>query len=119
MRLLMFREGPGRHLGVLAAGGAEVIDLAAAAAATGGPAPPADLLTLIDEGAEARGREIAPPTVFTKAITTIAGPNADIAIDPAVSEQIDWEVELGVVIGRRGIDIARERALDHVFGYTV
>jgi 2-keto-4-pentenoate hydratase/2-oxohepta-3-ene-1,7-dioic acid hydratase in catechol pathway len=60
-----------------------------------------------------------PPTVFTKAITTIAGPYDDIPIDPAVSEQIDWEVELGVVIGRRGINIARENALDHVFGYTV
>jgi len=32
---------------------------------------------------------------------------------------MDWEVELGVVIGRRGINITRERALDHVFGYTV
>jgi 2-keto-4-pentenoate hydratase/2-oxohepta-3-ene-1,7-dioic acid hydratase in catechol pathway len=72
------------------------------------------------EAAQARGAsESAPPTVFTKAITTIAGPHADIAIDPAVSEQIDWEVELGVVIGRHGIGIERERALDHVFGYTV
>ena len=60
-----------------------------------------------------------PPTVFTKAITTIAGPYDDIPIDPAVSEQIDWEVELGVIIGRAGVNIAREDALDHVFGYTV
>jgi 2-keto-4-pentenoate hydratase/2-oxohepta-3-ene-1,7-dioic acid hydratase in catechol pathway len=60
-----------------------------------------------------------PPTVFTKAITTIAGPYEDIPIDPAVSEQIDWEVELGVVIGRGGYSIPREDALDHVFGYTV
>ncbi len=60
-----------------------------------------------------------PPTVFTKAITTIAGPYQDIPIDPAVSEQIDWEVELGVVVGRAGINIRREDALDHVFGYTV
>ena len=72
------------------------------------------------EAARARGvAGSAPPTIFTKAITTIAGPHADIAIDPAVSEQIDWEVELGVVIGRGGINIERERALDHVFGYTV
>jgi 2-keto-4-pentenoate hydratase/2-oxohepta-3-ene-1,7-dioic acid hydratase in catechol pathway len=71
------------------------------------------------EGARVRGGEVEPPTVFTKAITTIAGPRADIAIDPAVSEQIDWEVELGVVIGRRGVNIPRERALEHVFGYTV
>jgi 2-keto-4-pentenoate hydratase/2-oxohepta-3-ene-1,7-dioic acid hydratase in catechol pathway len=72
------------------------------------------------ESAQARGAaEASPPTIFTKAITTIAGPTADIAIDPAVSEQIDWEVELGVVVGRRGLNIERERALDHVFGYTV
>jgi len=71
------------------------------------------------EAASARGAEPAPPTIFTKAITTIAGPHADIPFDAGVSEQIDWEVELGVVIGRRGVNIARERALDHVFGYTV
>ena len=71
------------------------------------------------EAARIRGGEVAPPTVFTKALTTIAGPHADIAIDPAVSEQIDWEVDLGVVIGRGGVNIPRERALEHVFGYTV
>jgi len=73
------------------------------------------------EAAAARGgqAEPGPPTVFTKAITTIAGPHADITVDRAISEQIDWEVELGVVIGRRGVNIAGEQALDHVFGYTV
>jgi 2-keto-4-pentenoate hydratase/2-oxohepta-3-ene-1,7-dioic acid hydratase in catechol pathway len=71
------------------------------------------------EGARVRGGEVEPPTIFTKAITSIAGPHADIPIDPAVSEQIDWEVELGVVVGRRGANISKERALDHVFGYTV
>ena len=72
-----------------------------------------------EEAARARGAEVAPPTIFTKAITSIAGPCADIPFDAGVSEQIDWEVELGVVIGRAGINIPRERALDHVFGYTV
>jgi len=57
--------------------------------------------------------------VFSKAITSITGPNADIPIDAAVSEEIDWEVELGVVIGKAGINITKEDALDHVFGYTV
>jgi 2-keto-4-pentenoate hydratase/2-oxohepta-3-ene-1,7-dioic acid hydratase in catechol pathway len=71
------------------------------------------------EGARVRGGEVEPPTIFTKAITSIAGPHADVPIDPAVSEQIDWEVELGVVVGRHGVNISRERALDHVFGYTV
>jgi 2-keto-4-pentenoate hydratase/2-oxohepta-3-ene-1,7-dioic acid hydratase in catechol pathway len=67
----------------------------------------------------ARGEEPKPPTVFSKAITTIAGPHDEIPIDPAVSDEIDWEVELGLVIGKAGINITREDALDHVFGYTV
>jgi 2-keto-4-pentenoate hydratase/2-oxohepta-3-ene-1,7-dioic acid hydratase in catechol pathway len=67
----------------------------------------------------AKGEKPKPPTVFSKAITSITGPNADIPIDPAVSEEIDWEVELGVVIGKKGANITREDALEHVFGYTV
>jgi 2-keto-4-pentenoate hydratase/2-oxohepta-3-ene-1,7-dioic acid hydratase in catechol pathway len=67
----------------------------------------------------ARGTEVAPPTIFTKAITTVTGPRAEVPIDPAVSEQIDWEVELGVVVGRSGVNIKREDARKHVFGYTV
>jgi 2-keto-4-pentenoate hydratase/2-oxohepta-3-ene-1,7-dioic acid hydratase in catechol pathway len=63
--------------------------------------------------------EVKPPTIFTKAITSITGPYDDIAIDPSVSNQIDWEVELGVVIGARGANIARSDAMNHVFGYFV
>jgi len=67
----------------------------------------------------AQGSEPSPPTIFTKAITSLTEPFADIAIDPSVSDRIDWEVELAVVIGGRGANIKRERALDHVFGLTV
>ncbi|HKF76475.1 MAG TPA: fumarylacetoacetate hydrolase family protein [Candidatus Dormibacteraeota bacterium] len=72
-----------------------------------------------EEGARARGTEVGPPTIFTKAITTITGPCADIPLDASISEQVDWEVELGIVVGRRGANIARRDALGHVFGYTV
>ncbi|MGA7988404.1 MAG: fumarylacetoacetate hydrolase family protein, partial [Candidatus Dormiibacterota bacterium] len=72
-----------------------------------------------EEGARAMNTEVGPPTIFTKAITAITGPYANITIDPSVSVKIDWEVELGVVIGRRGANIKRADALDHVFGYTV
>jgi 2-keto-4-pentenoate hydratase/2-oxohepta-3-ene-1,7-dioic acid hydratase in catechol pathway len=65
------------------------------------------------------GTEVGPPTIFTKAITSITGPYADVAVDPGISEEIDWEIELGVVIGRSGANIRSEDALDHVFGYTV
>src|ERR1700686_2546366 len=72
-----------------------------------------------EETALVEGREPAPPTIFTKAITSLTEPFADIAIDPSVSDKIDWEVELAVVIGKRGANIKRARAMDHVFGYTV
>ena len=60
-----------------------------------------------------------PPAVFTKAPTSVNGPFSEIVIDPAVSEQIDWEAELAVVIGKGGKNIREEDALAHVFGYTV
>jgi 2-keto-4-pentenoate hydratase/2-oxohepta-3-ene-1,7-dioic acid hydratase in catechol pathway len=72
-----------------------------------------------EETAHVDGGEPSPPTVFTKAITSLTEPNADIVLDPSVSDKLDWEVELAVLIGRRGANIKRADALDHVFGYTV
>jgi 2-keto-4-pentenoate hydratase/2-oxohepta-3-ene-1,7-dioic acid hydratase in catechol pathway len=72
-----------------------------------------------EEGARAQGTEVKPPTFFTKAITSIAGPNDEIRIDASVSDKIDWEVELGVIVGKAGVNIQRADALSHVFGYTV
>lgn len=74
------------------------------------------------ESLRAKGLPVKMPEVpvfFTKATTTINGPYADIPFDATVSTQIDWEVELGVVIGRKGRNIPRAEALDYVFGYTV
>lgn len=58
------------------------------------------------------------PVLFAKHTASLTGPYDDIAM-PAVSEQLDWEVELAVVIGRPGRAIPKERALEHVAGYTV
>lgn len=74
------------------------------------------------ETAQSRGRSSDAPTIpilFTKSTTTINGPSGEIEIDPAVSTEIDWEVELGVIIGKRGKNIREEDALSYVFGYTV
>jgi 2-keto-4-pentenoate hydratase/2-oxohepta-3-ene-1,7-dioic acid hydratase in catechol pathway len=74
------------------------------------------------ESLRAVGREVKlppAPNIFTKVVTAVTGPNADIPCDANVSTQLDWEVELGVVIGRSGRHIAHEDALSHVFGYTV
>ena len=72
-----------------------------------------------EETAHLDGHEPSPPTVFTKAITSLTEPFADIVIDPSVSDKLDWEVELAILIGKAGANIKRERARDHVFGYAV
>ncbi len=59
------------------------------------------------------------PIFFTKAPTTVSSPGDPIVIDPAVSDHIDWEVELAAIIGRTGKNIRDAQALDHIFGYTV
>jgi len=74
------------------------------------------------ESARARGRpETLPPhpVFFTKAVTTVNHPEAAVPFDASVSEQIDWEVELAVVLGRTGKDIPEAEALNHVWGYTI
>jgi 2,4-diketo-3-deoxy-L-fuconate hydrolase len=58
------------------------------------------------------------PTFFTKATTAAAGPFEDLPIHTSTTGRLDWEVELAVVIGKGGVDIAEADALDHVFGYT-
>ena len=72
-----------------------------------------------EESARKEGYEPQPPTIFTKAITSLTEPFADIVIDPSISDQIDWEAELALVIGKRGANIKRANARDFVFGYTV
>jgi len=176
MKLLMFKDGSGRRLGVVRGDQLdEVVDLSALTGALGSQELPADLIGLIHAGGEtmnrvrelvscrkatggppvvralkeltllppldpprgdvlaigrnyekhaaesarAWGEQVKPPTVFTKAQTSVTGPFDDIVIDPRVSEKIDWEVELGVVIGRKGANIKADEAMNHVFGYTV
>ena len=76
----------------------------------------------VKDATKARGQEFKLPThpvFFTKAPTTVIGPHDDIAWDRKVTQQVDWEAELGVIIGTAGKNIARKKAMGHVFGYTV
>jgi len=59
------------------------------------------------------------PVFFSKMPTAVNHPNAPVPLMPDVSAQRDWEVELAVIIGRRGRDIPASAALDYVFGYTI
>ena len=61
----------------------------------------------------------AHPTFFSKVPTTVNGPYDPVPAHAEVTAQLDWEVELGVVIGRGGINIKEADAYRHVFGYTV
>lgn len=56
------------------------------------------------------------PIVFTKAITSLSGPNDSIVM-PDGSEQTDWEIELGIVIGSKAQKVTEAQALDYVAGY--
>lgn len=58
------------------------------------------------------------PVFFSKAPTTVIGPTDTIPYDGAISTSLDWEVELGVVIGTGGKNLTEASAMAHVFGYT-
>ena len=69
--------------------------------------------------AEETGMEVPPePIIFFKATSAIVGPNDDIHI-PKNSLKSDWEVELGVVIGKEAKYISEDQAQDHIAGYCV
>jgi 2-keto-4-pentenoate hydratase/2-oxohepta-3-ene-1,7-dioic acid hydratase in catechol pathway len=59
------------------------------------------------------------PALFSKQPNCVVGPDAPVWHPAPISDQLDWEVELAIVIGTRGRDIPEERAYEHVFGYTV
>lgn len=59
------------------------------------------------------------PQFFTKATTAVNAPQGAIRLDANVTKRLDYEVELVVVIGKAGRDIAKDQALAHVYGYCV
>jgi 2-keto-4-pentenoate hydratase/2-oxohepta-3-ene-1,7-dioic acid hydratase in catechol pathway len=59
------------------------------------------------------------PVFFSKATTAVTGPFDTVPFDAKISTSLDWEVELGMIIGTGGKDIAEGDAMRHVFGYTV
>jgi 2-keto-4-pentenoate hydratase/2-oxohepta-3-ene-1,7-dioic acid hydratase in catechol pathway len=60
----------------------------------------------------------ANPMLFAKFPTAVIGPGATVEWDPGLTEAVDLEAELGIVIGRMARRVGVERALDHVLGYT-
>ncbi len=75
-------------------------------------------LNYSDHAAETGAKVPPEPVIFMKATSAIVGPNDDVII-PRGSEKTDWEVELGVVIGKTAKYVSEADALDYVAGYCV
>lgn len=76
----------------------------------------------VKEGYAARGADPQlpkAPQFFTKATHTVCGPGAGVRLDLNVTTKLDYEVELALIIGKPGRDIAPGQAMEHVFGYTI
>lgn len=91
------------------------------------PRPPRNMVCVgvnyqshFDEGKRPEGTTVPEsPVLFTKPWTSLSGHDEVVPIDRRATDEVDWEAELAVVVGRGGINIAPEQALDHVFGWTL
>jgi 2-keto-4-pentenoate hydratase/2-oxohepta-3-ene-1,7-dioic acid hydratase in catechol pathway len=59
------------------------------------------------------------PIIFSKPPTTVTATNTNIIKNTKLTSQLDWEVELAVIIGKKGKYVPKDNAMDYVFGYTV
>ena len=76
-------------------------------------------LNYIDHCREANMAVPEEPVIFTKYSTSVTGPYDDVQWHKDVCQNVDYEVELGVVIGKPASRVSKEDALDYVLGYTV
>ncbi len=130
-------DGPAT-IGALLAGGDLVLDALRSAAASGrieregrsvdglellAPVPRPGKVVAIGRNyrehvAEEQADPPPAPLVFAKFPSAVIGDGAEIRWDPALTQQVDWEAELGVVIGTTARNVSVDEALDHVLGYT-
>ena len=76
-------------------------------------------LNYVDHANETKLELPKTPLVFAKFPSSLTAPTDPIFLPEALTTQVDYEVELGVVIGKRAKNVARNQALEYVFGYTV
>ena len=76
-------------------------------------------LNYFDHAKESKMEIPKSPLVFAKFNNSITGPTDPIIIPKEITEQVDYEAELGVIIGKRAKNIEKEKALEYVFGYTI
>jgi 2-keto-4-pentenoate hydratase/2-oxohepta-3-ene-1,7-dioic acid hydratase in catechol pathway len=140
MRLCTYRDRGGSRLGsvedgfVVPLAGGDVADALSGPPEPAGPAVPLSGLELLaplapgkligvglnyrDHAAETGAELPREPLLFSKLSSSVTSPAGDV-VRPAYTEELDYEGELAVVIGRRARDVATGSALDHVFGYAV
>ena len=70
-------------------------------------------------GLDTTGKLPTKPIIFSKPPTTVTATNTEIIKNTKLTSQLDWECELAVVIAKKGKYVAKEDAMDYVFGYTV
>ena len=75
-------------------------------------------LNYADHAAEAGLKAPGQPIVFNKHVAAISGPNDDVWLPPG-AQKLDWEVELGIVIGQRAFHVSEHDALQHVAGFCL
>ncbi|MCZ6697916.1 MAG: fumarylacetoacetate hydrolase family protein [Planctomycetota bacterium] len=76
-------------------------------------------LNYADHAREAGGRRLpAEPLIFIKASTSVTGPGDSIVLPRSAPDEVDYEAELAIVIGKKARHVAKEQAMDHVFGFT-
>lgn len=108
----------GRKAAETAAG--EPIDSSEVAAPIGRPPKIVAIgLNYSDHADESQMELPKSPLVFTKFSSSVTGPSDPIELPAGLSKEVDYEVELGVVIGRTAKNVGIENALEYVFGYTV
>lgn len=72
------------------------------------------------EAGAVKGKEVDDfPAVFTKPASTVVGPGATVSLHSDVTDAVDYEVELTLVIGKAGRNIPRAEAYEHIWGYTI
>ena len=141
-RAIVGRDLPGNMLSFIAAGDAALAGARRLLAADSGWMPLASLKLMapiphykknvfcvgrnyklhIEEGARARGVPVSFPPLpefFSKPPTTVIGNGDDIQWDSRCTQQLDYEIELGIVIGRKTSNLSEGNALSAVFGYTI
>lgn len=74
---------------------------------------------IVEGGGTAVDKTKVVPMLFMKPSTTLLGPGQPLVLPGCVSEKVDWELEIAVVIGRRAKYVSAETALEHVAGYTI